>query len=292
MARIRSIKPEFWTSEQVMECSTTARLMFIGLWNFADDCGRLPLSLKTIKAQIFPSDDLASDSIRGMINELSESGLLLIYTADGKEFLQITGWQHQRIDKPQAPKYPAPFFEDSGNAPVPFPPDRKGEDKKGKDSIPAEVAPEPKPEKKSRRKPQTAIADNFSINSTVKAAAVRLGFTESEIQREVQRFIRHAKQNDRRCADWQMAAQNWFDKAAEFAGKAPPVDPALTDDGLVDVTNDDQLAAWDRYAMDKGARSFPRNGRGGWRFPTPWPPGYTAPIIEFDAPPTPLRRME
>jgi len=34
MARIRTIKPEFWTAEQVMELSRDARLLFIGMWNF------------------------------------------------------------------------------------------------------------------------------------------------------------------------------------------------------------------------------------------------------------------
>ncbi len=58
MARIRTIKPEFWTSEQVMECAPLARLLFIGLWNFCDDAGRMALSPKRIKAQILPSDDV------------------------------------------------------------------------------------------------------------------------------------------------------------------------------------------------------------------------------------------
>lgn len=39
MARIRTIKPEFWTAEQVMELSRDARLLFIGMWNFCDDAG-------------------------------------------------------------------------------------------------------------------------------------------------------------------------------------------------------------------------------------------------------------
>jgi hypothetical protein len=107
--------------------------MFIGMWNFADDLGRLPYSPKSIKAQIFPGDDLTLDIIRGMINELSSNGLLLIYAIEDKEFLQITGWQHQRIDKPQKPKYPAPFFDNSKNDPVPFPPDTIGKDRKGKE---------------------------------------------------------------------------------------------------------------------------------------------------------------
>jgi len=42
MARIRTIKPEFWVSEQVGECSPNARLLFIGMWNFCDDRGVHP----------------------------------------------------------------------------------------------------------------------------------------------------------------------------------------------------------------------------------------------------------
>ncbi|VIO80080.1 hypothetical protein [Bradyrhizobium ivorense] len=108
MARIRSIKPEFWTSEQVVECSPIARLLFIGIWNFADDAGRIPASPRTLKLQIFPGDDFSSETIRGMVDELSANGLVVRYEVDGKEFLQVTGWHHQKIDKPQPPKYPSP----------------------------------------------------------------------------------------------------------------------------------------------------------------------------------------
>jgi hypothetical protein len=117
MARIRTIKPEFWTNERVMECSTNARLLFIGMWNFADDLGRLALAPKTIKAQVFPSDEISFDTILGMVQELSENGLLLRYEAGGKEYLQIAGWQHQRIDKPQPGKCPAPINGYSKNDP-------------------------------------------------------------------------------------------------------------------------------------------------------------------------------
>jgi hypothetical protein len=133
LARIRSIKPEFWTSEQVMECSLNTRLLFIGMWNFADDLGRLPMSVKTIKASVFPGDDIALDTIRGMIDELSTNGLILRYVVDDKEYLQITGWQHQRIDKPQPGKCPSPVNGYSKTIPGTIPPDRKGEEEKGKD---------------------------------------------------------------------------------------------------------------------------------------------------------------
>ncbi|WP_457105939.1 hypothetical protein [Methylobacterium sp. P5_C11] len=86
MARIRTIKPEFWTSEQVMECAPLARLLFIGLWNFCDDAGRMALSPKRIKAQILPSDDVTSSDVLGMLQELSANGLIRIYVLEGKSF--------------------------------------------------------------------------------------------------------------------------------------------------------------------------------------------------------------
>lgn len=100
MARIRTIKPEFWTSEQVVACSTTARLMFIGLWNYCDDGGRMPYSAKNIKMRIFPGDDISSESIRRHIDELSSNGLVEIYEIENQPYLQVTGWKHQKIDRP------------------------------------------------------------------------------------------------------------------------------------------------------------------------------------------------
>lgn len=109
MARIRSIKPEFWSSEQVMNVSREARLLFIGLWNFADDSGRCVNSAKTLKAQVFPGDDdVDSTTIRRWLDDLSANDLLRQYEVDGKAYLWITGWNHQKIDRPRPSKYPDP----------------------------------------------------------------------------------------------------------------------------------------------------------------------------------------
>lgn len=135
MARIRTIKPEFWTSEQVIECSTNARLLFIGLWNFCDDRGRMVFSPKRIKACIFPSDDFTSENVLGMVSELESNGLLRVYTVDGKDFLAVTGWHHQRIDKPQKAQTPEPPDDKPPTTPRTFGDgeDRIGEDRKGKE---------------------------------------------------------------------------------------------------------------------------------------------------------------
>jgi hypothetical protein len=104
--------------------------MFIGMWNFADDAGRLPLSPKSIKAQIFPSDDIGVDIIRRMIDELSSNALVGIYTVDGKEYLQITGWHHQKIDRPQPGKYPPPPEGHSPNVRRTLAPEEKRKEEK------------------------------------------------------------------------------------------------------------------------------------------------------------------
>lgn len=109
MARIRSVKPEIWSSEQILECSRDARLFFIGMWNFCDDQGVHTFTPKTLKAEIFPGDDdVTSDTIRRYVSELVNNGLVGIYEVDGIEYIHcFTFKKHQRIDRPTA-KHPKP----------------------------------------------------------------------------------------------------------------------------------------------------------------------------------------
>lgn len=100
MPRIRSIKPEFFTSEQVADCSPTARLLFIGLWCFCDDGGVHPLSAKRIKMEVFPADDFSTDQILGWLQELLVAGLLRSYLVSDQRFVCVTGWKHQKIESP------------------------------------------------------------------------------------------------------------------------------------------------------------------------------------------------
>ena len=101
MARIRSIKPEFWTSEQVVMCSPLARLLFVGLWTFADDGGVHPASVRRLKMEVFPADAFDDATVTGLVGELLNAGLVREYDANGERFWFVTGWhRHQRIDRP------------------------------------------------------------------------------------------------------------------------------------------------------------------------------------------------
>ena len=63
MPKIRGIKPEFWTDEKVVEVGPYARLLFVGMWNFACDNGHLEDRPKQIKLRILPADAQDADAL-------------------------------------------------------------------------------------------------------------------------------------------------------------------------------------------------------------------------------------
>lgn len=104
MARIRTVKPEYWTDERVGECSVSARLLFIATWNFADDHGGLDRSSKQLKAQAFPYDNIDCEPL---VQELLNNGLLVEYEVEGKKYLHIKGFgTHQKVEKKGRPRVP------------------------------------------------------------------------------------------------------------------------------------------------------------------------------------------
>lgn len=106
MARIRSIKPEFWQDERMASVSRDARLLFIGLLNLADDFGILRGSPRLIKGMIFPFDDL---SVPDLLGELERIGRIIRYRANEEDLILVRYFtRHQRIDKREKLKLALP----------------------------------------------------------------------------------------------------------------------------------------------------------------------------------------
>ncbi|MDK4286961.1 hypothetical protein [Corynebacterium pseudodiphtheriticum] len=115
--RIRSIKPEFWRSLDIAALSIEDRLLFIGLWSYVDDNGVGVDRTPVIAAELF-ADDLSRDPretlgrVSDGIGRLSECGLVQRYSDGSRDYLAVTNWgRHQRIDKPNKPRYPLPTSE-------------------------------------------------------------------------------------------------------------------------------------------------------------------------------------
>ena len=100
MARIRSIKPEFWTDEKIASLPKSTALFFIALWNFADDQGIVTDSSRTLSLQV---PIYRSQDIDKMLNALWKAALIKRSPSDGLVF--INGWAHQKIDRPRDGKY-------------------------------------------------------------------------------------------------------------------------------------------------------------------------------------------
>lgn len=122
--RIRSIKPEFYRSEDVARMDWQTRLVFIGLWSYVDDNGVGRDVERLIVADIFPLELDPTETLRRVSQSLSalETGKQIIrYKHDGKPLLFIANWdRHQLVKNPNNPRNPRPdaAFEPSD---PPFP---------------------------------------------------------------------------------------------------------------------------------------------------------------------------
>ena len=116
MARIRTIKPEFWEDEKIGALSHGARLLFLCCLNLSDDEGLLRWNAFYLASNAFTYDEIKIETIEKWMKELVDNELIYVYQA-GKVKQKI-GYiinfhKHQRIDKPQPGKFPPPNYRDS-----------------------------------------------------------------------------------------------------------------------------------------------------------------------------------
>ncbi len=115
MARIRTIKPDFWEDEKVGTLSHGARLLFLGSLNLADDEGLLRWNPLILGATVFAYDDIKPETVMKWMAEVEDAKIIFKYRAGVTN--QPLGWiinflRHQRIDKPQPSKLIPPTLQD------------------------------------------------------------------------------------------------------------------------------------------------------------------------------------
>lgn len=92
--RARNIKPGFFTNECVADCDPLARLLFQGLWCFADREGRFEWRPKKIKAEILPYDNC---QIEKLLAQLQKHQLIISYSVNGNDYAFIPNFKkHQK----------------------------------------------------------------------------------------------------------------------------------------------------------------------------------------------------
>lgn len=144
MARIRTIKPEFWRDEDLSSISAEAALLAIGLLNYADDEGYFSANIKLIECDVFPLRNLSS-TVPVLLQELSGIGYIRLFDgSDNKQYGQVANFvKHQVISKPRPSKIKGldAFRDNSGNGTGTLPEDsgngtgtlQVGKERKGKE---------------------------------------------------------------------------------------------------------------------------------------------------------------
>ena len=108
MARIRTIKPEFFTSEDIVGLSPLARLLYIALWCEADKAGRLVWKPRTFKLRYLPGDNC---DVEALCAEIVAAGLVVLY-GDGLAFIPRFS-RHQHINPRESESVlPSPECDD------------------------------------------------------------------------------------------------------------------------------------------------------------------------------------
>ena len=218
MARKRMIDPRFWTDDKIMDLDPLTRLLFIGIWNFSDDCGIHLNNSKVLKAEIFPSDEINISEVQRMKDQLSDLGMIEI-SGDRKLF-RIRNWTiYQKINRPQPCKYE--FNEQTMNEHKPITPNRI--EKEGNIKEDNRIVNVSKPKKASTLKPYKQRVEDFfkdlknddEFMSMVKEAYPNIDTNAETLKAKTWLLVntQKAKKNFKRFLN------NWLSQAMDNAGR-------------------------------------------------------------------------
>ena len=269
MARIRSVHPGQATDEDFLELSVEAKLATILIRCEADDNGVFEWKPKTLKARLFPADDVDMASI---LSEMEANRQVASYELEGRKYGVIRNFRrYQRPKKPNS-VYPFPerfrkyagFKDDdspTGDEPdgdnattVPqqygttseFPPQMEDEGGRREEVEASSLrSEEPAPAEEPPAKAKPAIGDlkaeDFLAYAEKHAPCV-------EVARELEKFRNWSRQNGKRHKDAAAGFRNWLIKAEEMARERGARPPARANGAAHAAA--DPLEAARRYTAD------------------------------------------
>lgn len=173
MARIRTIKPEFWKHEDLSALPEITHMLAAALLNHADDEGYFNANPALVKAECLPLRE-SSVSVQESLNQLTTVGFIEVgQGADGKRYGRIATFaDHQRVNRPTPSKIKAVGIVWEGShtnhaqLSESSPPERKGREGKGKEQGREEEQPSPTAQASSSASPPTDLLGEAS-ESTV-----------------------------------------------------------------------------------------------------------------------------
>jgi len=207
VARIRTIKPEFWKHEDLSALPEATHMLAAALLNYADDEGYFNANIKLVQSECCPLRE-PSVSVHDSLNLLVKAGFLALGSSpDGKRYGRVVNFvEHQRVNRPKPSKIKDLEIawdaseEDHTHVSEPSPPEgnREGNREQGTGKG-MDVAA------RGTRLPDTWKPDvEFGRKE---------GFSDDDIKREADKFRDHWRQQPGakgRKVDWDAAWRNWL----------------------------------------------------------------------------------
>ncbi len=104
MPRIRTIKPEFWDSPDTAAADLRTRLLYIAMWNWADDYGIGDATPVRLIGFAFPNDEIPVSDYPRILSEVSRAYGVVFFEHSGRRYFVIPEWEkHQRTERRAKP---------------------------------------------------------------------------------------------------------------------------------------------------------------------------------------------
>ena len=106
----RYIREEYLTSEHVDMLDVHAERFYFRLFLVVDDFGRFDANAKILRSKCYPlKDDIRTADISRWLAACEKAGLILLYTAAGKQYLSVNRFSQTRANcRSSKSKYPDP----------------------------------------------------------------------------------------------------------------------------------------------------------------------------------------
>jgi hypothetical protein len=210
----RILREGILTSPRIAKLGWAEEVFYRRMHSIVDDFGRYFADVGLLRAACYPRQlNKVSDSDVGKwLHACVAAALVRVYQVDGEGYLLLLDFNQQvRAKKSRFPDMPSTCAADATQTPANAHLDVSV-------SVSEDVVGTADADKPSRKKPKTALPEDFAPDETGVRLCEEAGFVVTD---EAAKFRNHHTAQGTLMANWQAGFRTWIDKAKGFRRPAP-----------------------------------------------------------------------
>jgi len=205
----RILRDAILTSERVASLGWAAEVFYRRLHSIVDDYGRHEAGHQLLRAKCYPlqTDSVRVADIARWMAECQKSGLILVYGANGKQYLEVCDFGQQLRSASKCPAPPAnaghvqPLLAIDSNCEQPPANEHLGVSVSVSVDVSESVSESvPPARKRATRAAKTSLPDGFALSERVKTWAAGKGY--DRLDEHFESFVGKAKAKGYVYTDW------------------------------------------------------------------------------------------